>query len=252
MNYLKRQTQAYKSINLGQYDEAIKNYEICISINPDDLTNFWYLGLIYFLQGNLLEAQAIWMSVLPSEMSQRRKLQTDDLIKILEKELIKQLKLGNLELAKQLEAQVKDINEHYLIENLEQAAQLTIEKLFKQANQLKKKGNAQEAETKYQQILFWNHENAEVWQELGLLYFQRFEYRKALDCAMNAIYLNPKSGKYHYHVGLILEKLKQIPQSIQAYYKALELDPTLVAAYHEVSNLISLISELEKIKKIDR
>jgi tetratricopeptide (TPR) repeat protein len=192
------------------------------------------------------------MSVLLPEMSDRKKTQTNDLIKVLEKELIKQLKLGNLELAKQLEIQIKELDEHYCLENLEKVTQTTIKKLFKQASQLKKKGNAQEAETKYQQILFWNHQNVEVWQELGLLYFQRFEYRKALDCAMNAIYLNPKSGKYHYHVGLILEKLKQIPQSIQAYYKALELDPTLVAAYHQVSNLISLIGELEKIKKIDR
>ncbi|GFE70660.1 tetratricopeptide repeat protein [Chroococcus sp. FPU101] len=252
MNYLKRQTQAYKSINLGQYDEAIKDYEICINTNPDDLTNFWYLGLIYLLQENILEAQAIWMSVLFPEISERKKNQTLDLIEVLKKELIKQLKVGNLEIAKRLEIQIKELDEHYLIENLEQAAQVTINKLFKQASQLRKKGNDQEAETKYQQILLWNHQNAEVWQELGLLYFQRFEYRKALDCAMNAIYLNPKSGKYHYHVGLILEKLKQIPQSIQAYYKALELDPTLVAAYHEVSNLISLIGELEKIKKIDR
>lgn len=252
MDYAKRQAQAVKRMSLGRYNEAINDYEICIDLNPDDLTNFWYLGLSYFLQGNILEAQAIWMSILWQGISQKRKAQTQDLIQILEKELIRQLKVGHLELAKRLEIQIKELDEHHCLENLEQMAQTSIKNLFKEANQLKKKGKDQAAETKYQQILFWNHQNPEVWQDLGLLYFQRFEYGKALDCIMNAIYLNPNSGKYHYQVGLILEKLKQIPQSIQAHYKAIELDPSLMAAYQQLVNLLPLIGKIEEAEKIAR
>ncbi|PSF38252.1 hypothetical protein C7H19_07225 [Aphanothece hegewaldii CCALA 016] len=252
MNYLKLQTQAYKQILLGQYEQSIRNYEICINLQPDDVTNFWYLGLIYFSQGNELEAQAIWMSILLQEISERRKSKTKDLIQIIEKELMRQIKLSNLELAKRLSIQIKELDEQYLIINIEQAAQATIDKLFKEANQLKKKGNFQEAENNYQKILFWNHQNAEVWHHLGLLYLHIFEYGKALDCVMNSITINPNTGKYHYNVGLILEKLKKIPQSIQAYYKAVELDPSLLVAYEQLGNLLSSIGEIEEAEKIYR
>jgi tetratricopeptide (TPR) repeat protein len=252
MNYLKLQTQAYKQMILGQYDESIRDYEICINLQSDDVANFWYLGLTYFCQGNELEAQAIWMTILMPEISEKKKSQIKDLIYILEKELMRQIKVGNLELAKRLEIQIKDIDEKHFIEKLEQAVQATIEKLFKKANQLKKQENYQEAETKYQQILFWNHQHDEAWHHLGLLYLHLFEYGKALDCVMNSINLNPNAGKYHYNVGLILEKLKKIPQSIKAYYKALELDPSLVVAYHQLGNLLSSIGELEEAEKIFR
>jgi tetratricopeptide (TPR) repeat protein len=252
MNYLKLQTQAYKQMLLGQYDRSLEDYEICLNFKPDDLTNYWYIGLIYFLRGNELEAQAIWMTVLFQEISEREKSHTEDLIRILEKELFRQVKLSNLELAKRLKQQIQELDENYTIEKLDRSVQVTIAKLLKEANQLKKKGNYPEAESKYQQILFWNHQNAEVWRDLGLLYLQVVEYGKALDCVMNAIHLNPAIADYYYNVGLISEHLKQIPQSIKAYYKALALDPSLMAAYDRLGNLLSSSGELEAAAKIQR
>lgn len=252
MSYSKLQTQAYKKFIAGQYDESVRDYEMCLELKPNDFKNYWYLGLIYFLQGNELEAQAIWMSILLREISEREESQIKDLIQIIEKELLRQIKISNLELAKRLQKQIKEIDESYWIENLDRAAQTTIEKLLKEASQLKKKGNYQEAETKYHQVLFWNHQNADVWHQLGLLYFHVVEYSKALDCIMNAINLNPIAGNYHYNVGLTLEKLKQIPQAIKAYYKAVELEPSLVDAYHQLGNLLSLTGKIEEAENIYR
>lgn len=64
MDYLNLQNQAYECFNQGQYDQALLLYEKCLEIAPDEVVNYWYLGLTYLLGGDEEEAQNLWLSVL--------------------------------------------------------------------------------------------------------------------------------------------------------------------------------------------
>lgn len=45
-----------------QFLKAISVYEQCILDSPDIVANYWYLGLSWLLQGDVLQAQTIWFS----------------------------------------------------------------------------------------------------------------------------------------------------------------------------------------------
>lgn len=53
-----------QSLAQGNYVEAIAQLQQQIEANPDDRENYWYLGLAYFLAGDLDTASSTWFSVL--------------------------------------------------------------------------------------------------------------------------------------------------------------------------------------------
>ncbi len=48
-------------LTTGDYPSAIGFYEKRITENPEEVTNYWYLGLAYLLNGNEEEAAATWL-----------------------------------------------------------------------------------------------------------------------------------------------------------------------------------------------
>jgi len=59
--------QKLEAINLfldkEDYKSAIALLEKCIEESPEELIYYWYLGLVYLLQGEEEEAQGIWLSI---------------------------------------------------------------------------------------------------------------------------------------------------------------------------------------------
>jgi predicted O-linked N-acetylglucosamine transferase (SPINDLY family) len=53
-----------------KYPEAIKNFEEAIQATPDELTNYWYLGLSYLLQEDEETAQLIWLSTIAEQQTE--------------------------------------------------------------------------------------------------------------------------------------------------------------------------------------
>ncbi|MEC4806474.1 MAG: glycosyltransferase [Jaaginema sp. PMC 1079.18] len=56
--------QAYLQLQRGQYERAAVLYEQVIELLPDVLENYWYLGLAWLLQGQTVEAEMAWFSVI--------------------------------------------------------------------------------------------------------------------------------------------------------------------------------------------
>ena len=108
-----------------------------------------------------------------------------------------------------------------------------------------------EAERIYFNLLHLNKNNANVWQNLGSLYYEQGQYLKALDCLNQALMIDDSPAIYHYTSGLILEKIN-INTAIQAYEKSIAINPGLVNSYINLGNTFLLQNEIDKAEEIFR
>jgi predicted O-linked N-acetylglucosamine transferase (SPINDLY family) len=63
-NNLTRTTVTEKYLREGDYQELAQFYESLLEEEPDNIDNYWYLGLAYLLQGQEEDAQLTWFMVL--------------------------------------------------------------------------------------------------------------------------------------------------------------------------------------------
>ena len=82
-----------------------------------------------------------------------------------------------------------------------------------------------------------NDSNADAWNYLGILYFQKKQYQQALEAYRESIKLDPGIAKTYNNLGTLYLRLfvkdrniQMRDQAITAFNKALELNPTLVSA----------------------
>jgi protein O-GlcNAc transferase len=114
-----------------------------------------------------------------------------------------------------------------------------------QALSLFKNSRYSEAEKIYLTLLRSIKNNSSVWYNLGTLYYEQGENFKAFDCLNKALIIDDSQAPYHYIMGLILEKI-QINKAIEAYQKAIEIDPKLVDAYNNLGNIFLVQGEVEQ------
>ncbi len=85
-----------------------------------------------------------------------------------------------------------------------------------------------------------------------MLYYTTNRYQQALDLLLRSLHLEPSKAIQHYSIGLVLEKIGNIPQAIQAYQQAIALEPQLINAYNNLGNILFLAGELEQAESIYR
>jgi len=66
--------------------------------------------------------------------------------------------------------------------------------------------------------------NADAWNFKSLVYYERKIYGKALDCADKAIDSDPTFGMAWYNRACYLSMLNQIPESLDALVRSIEID----------------------------
>jgi predicted O-linked N-acetylglucosamine transferase (SPINDLY family) len=69
-----------------EYDQLVDFYENLIAENPEEISNYWYLGLAYLFQGKEEEAQTTWFIPFTFAEDQTSELWTEDLILTLKNE----------------------------------------------------------------------------------------------------------------------------------------------------------------------
>lgn len=124
--------------------------------------------------------------------------------------------------------------------------------LFKEAVSLQKSRDYDQAIQKYQQVLTWQVNHAEAWQNLGIAYYLQEQYQEAFDALIKSIQLEPHRCIPHYHLGLLSEKINDFPQAIQAYRQAISLNSKYLDAYNNLGNVFSTHGELEKAEEVYR
>jgi protein O-GlcNAc transferase len=126
-----------------------------------------------------------------------------------------------------------------------------IDKNAEQALLLLEKRKYSEAETIYLNLLKFNQNHPTIWQNLGTVYYEQGEYVKAFECLNKTLQIDNSQGIYYYTIGLILEKI-DINQAIQAYEKAIELNPKLFNAYGNLGNVYLAQNQIDKAEEIFR
>lgn len=100
MNFINIQyNRGYQYLLQEKYIEAISFYEEAINTNPTEITNYWYLGLAYLLQGNEEEAQATWLFSTAEVDEEQLAQYSSDLFQVLQAEALRQEELENYQLA---------------------------------------------------------------------------------------------------------------------------------------------------------
>jgi len=91
----------------GQYLNAIQEYETAIQENPQNKTNYWYLGLVLLLSGQPEDADSTWlMGMLDGDDSELEHWQ-QDLLAILNQEAFHQEINGDIKQAVKIREQIQ-------------------------------------------------------------------------------------------------------------------------------------------------
>lgn len=97
----------------------------------------------------------------------------------------------------------------------------------------------------YQQGLYRDSKNAILWCSIGILYYQIDQFRDALGAYSRSIRINPYIPEVWLNLGILYESSNnQVDDAIDAYKRAIELDPE-----NEIVN--QRLHMLEKAKKSD-
>lgn len=93
------QQQAADYLSQDKYSEAVALYEQSIAADPIVISNYWYLGLALLLQGQELEAQLTWLSVMTEAEQEQVDIWKIELVNILASEAIQRESSCDLSMA---------------------------------------------------------------------------------------------------------------------------------------------------------
>ncbi|MBM4137690.1 MAG: tetratricopeptide repeat protein [Nitrospira sp.] len=97
-------------------------------------------------------------------------------------------------------------------------------------------GNLQQAQDIYNEILQKNPQDSGIMYLLGIIYYQEGNYDLAIEYIRKALEFNPLSDAYAYfYLGNALKNKKQFDEAITCYQRALQMNPQLIEAYHNLA-----------------
>lgn len=108
-----------------KYDLAIKIYEDKISVEPEILSHYWKLGLLYLLQGQEVEAQITWSMGIDQGDLETVNESTQDLGEVLLNESLRQEELKQYQNAWTIRQYLREIDPHNF-DNLVQIIYLSL------------------------------------------------------------------------------------------------------------------------------
>jgi predicted O-linked N-acetylglucosamine transferase (SPINDLY family) len=94
----------------NQYDKAVELYELLVEEKPEILEQYWYLGLLYLLQGKEEQAQLTWFIALSQqETDEEIDAKTQELVEILEREAQKQEERQSRQIAWLIRGHIREL-----------------------------------------------------------------------------------------------------------------------------------------------
>jgi protein O-mannosyl-transferase len=206
----------------GQADEAVKQFQKALEINPNDRDAHTDLGMVLDGIGRLDEAIVQYQKALkidPDNVEAHNNLGNT---------LFRKGQLG--EAIAQYQMAVK-INP----ENAEAQGNL--------GAALFQNGQFDEAMAQYQKALEINPNYAEAHNNLGNALLQNGQLDRAIEEFQKAIEINPKFAQAHGNLGLAFFRLGQLEDAISECQKALRLDPSLGAVRETLAKAKALESK---------
>jgi tetratricopeptide (TPR) repeat protein len=213
------QQQAAVYLAQGHYQKAIALYEQGVRIDPNSISNHWYLGLAWLLQGDTEQAQGIWISALAEEMPDNFDRWTAELLQILMMEAGKQLQAGKAHLAIRIYQQALELD----------ATSIALHYALGVA--LAQEGRLDEAIAQWQHVVELNPDFAKAYQAQGEVLQKLEQFEAAIAVYARFIELQPNCAKGNYNLGLCLVRQGRLAEAIACFRHAAQLQPDCSAIY---------------------
>jgi tetratricopeptide (TPR) repeat protein len=200
MELIDWQRQTAECLAQDKYPEAIALYHKCIEANPNELYNYWRLGVALLLIGKESEAQSIWYSVLLQLNLEEFEAATAELIQVLDAEGFQRLQSGQLNQAERIYWQI-----------IEQDS-TNIEAYKNLGHALLKQGKLDEAIACYQQALTLAPNDATLYYQLGLVLHKQGKLEEAIAYYQQCLTLNPAQATAYYNQGYAFQMQGKLEQ----------------------------------------
>ncbi|NJM68347.1 MAG: O-linked N-acetylglucosamine transferase, SPINDLY family protein [Acaryochloris sp. RU_4_1] len=119
-------SDAYRYFLISEYEQAASIYEASLAKDTTNLTNYWYLGLTYLLQGHEDAAQLTWLSAMDGGDDQAVGGQKAELAEVLETEAQRLETLENLQASWLIRQYLQEVTPEK-VENLLRFVELGVE-----------------------------------------------------------------------------------------------------------------------------
>ncbi len=106
------------------------------------------------------------------------------------------------------------------------------------------KGQFDDAERMYGELLDRNPENADALHLLGMLFHDTGRFESALNMIARAIELSPHTPYYHSNLGNVLQQLHRFADAELCYREALRLDPKMAEAHNNLGNALGALDRI--------
>ena len=125
---------------------------------------------------------------------------------------------------------------------------LTIKETFALAAQNQQNNNLKVAENLYKEILKTNPDHAFSHSNLGIIFKQLGENRKAINCFQKTIQINPNHEQAHNNLGVVFNELGEDQKAIGYFQKAIQINPNYASAHNNLGAIFMQFGKLRKAK----
>ncbi len=234
MAYIDWQRQAAKCLEQDNYADAIAFYEQCIEANPNELSNYWQLGLALLLSGNISDAQAVWCSSLLEQNLEAFEAGIGELIKVLETEGSQRLQASQFQQAEQIYEQILEQDST----NIEAYKNLGIA--------LVKQGKLEEASACCQKALTLEPNDVNLYYQVGLVLHKQGKLEEAIAYYQKCLTLNPNQATAYYNLGSVFQVQGNLEEALTCYQRALTLEPNFALALQNLGAIFQEKGEADK------
>jgi tetratricopeptide (TPR) repeat protein/capsular polysaccharide biosynthesis protein len=239
------QQHAVQCLKLNRYADAIALYTQCIEQDEALVENYWHLGLATLLQGNLDEAQDIWLSAIMQESSDNIDEQTAGLVVFLKAWSDHYLDKRCFLLAEQIYQQILELD----------PTQFDI--YYSLGNTLSQQGRFEEAIEVWQQATHLNPVSADIYDCQGEVFQKLGDFQAAVECYVQSLEHLPEPFVM-YQVGVCYLEQRQWQAAIPYFEDSISLNSNFAPAYGELSvaywksgNFSLAIHQLAKVFQIE-
>jgi tetratricopeptide (TPR) repeat protein len=219
MDIAQLQKQAAGYLEQGQYSDAIVLYQQCIDINPTLLSNYSHLGLALLLEGEELEAQAVWLSALAQETSKEIDASLAELLKVLSAAAIQHIQSGNVQLAERICWQILELDSN------------RAEAHYYLGTAIAQRGDLDEAVAYWQRAIELKPDFADAYQNQGCVLQKQEKFAEAIPCYLKVLEIKPDWTETHYNLGICFSQQDKLDEAIACFQKAIQLKPDYTQAY---------------------
>ncbi len=102
--------KARKCFLKAEYSRAVNYYQRAIAALPEQISNYWHLGLSLLLEGDELAAQTTWMSLMLDDDREKTEARQKELLAVLEAERKRRASIGDRETLALLSTYIQELN----------------------------------------------------------------------------------------------------------------------------------------------